>query len=54
MITQAFSAQSVVQITFAAKDPKAARRGFILGGLIILPVGFLAAIFGIVVIVQFL
>lgn len=53
MATQAFSTQAVAQIAFSAKDSKAARRGFILGGLIIIPVGFLAAIFGIVAAVQF-
>ncbi len=48
MITQTFSAQGPVQIAFAAKDSRAARNGFLLGGLIIFPVGFLAALFGIV------
>jgi len=41
-----FSVQSVVQISFAAKDAQAARRGFLLGGLIILPVGFISALIG--------
>lgn len=47
MCTMAFSVQSVVQITFAAKDSSSARRGFIFGGLIILPVGFISAVIGI-------
>jgi SSS family solute:Na+ symporter len=42
-----FSVQSVVQISFAAKDSQSAGRGFILGGLLILPVGFISAIIGI-------
>lgn len=46
MCTMAFSVQSVVQISFAAKDSSSASRGFILGGLIILPVGFISALIG--------
>jgi SSS family solute:Na+ symporter len=46
MITMAFSVQSVAQITFAAKDSTSASKGFILGGLIILPIGFISAIIG--------
>lgn len=46
MCTMAFSVQSVVQISFAAKDSSSASKGFILGGLIILPVGFISAIIG--------
>ena len=46
MGTMAFSVQSVVQISFAAKDARSASKGFILGGLIILPVGFISAIIG--------
>ena len=47
MCTMTFSVQSVVQISFAAKDSSSARKGFILGGLIILPVGFVSAFIGI-------
>lgn len=47
MVTQCFSAQGVVQIACGAKDSKTARNGFILGGLIMLPIGFLAALMGI-------
>jgi SSS family solute:Na+ symporter len=47
MITTVFSVQSVVQISFAAKDSSAAKKGFILGGLMILPVGFISAIIGV-------
>ena len=46
MCTMTFSVQSVVQISFAAKDSASARKGFILGGLIILPVGFISAVIG--------
>ena len=46
MCTMAFSVQSVVQISFAAKDSSSASKGFILAGLIILPVGFISALIG--------
>lgn len=48
MITQAFSTQAIAQVSFAAKDSRTAKKGFIIGGLLILPVGFVAALFGIV------
>lgn len=48
MITQAFSLQAISQVAFAAKDEKAAQKGFILGGIIILPAGFLCAMFGVI------
>ncbi len=47
MCTTVFSVQSVVQISFAARDSRAARWGFLLGGLIILPVGFVSAVIGV-------
>jgi len=46
MCTMAFSVQSVVQISFAAKDSSSASKGFILGGLLILPVGFISTLIG--------
>jgi SSS family solute:Na+ symporter len=46
MCTMTFSVQSVVQISFAAKDPSSAKKGFILGGLLIFPVGFISALIG--------
>ncbi len=46
MMTQAHSTQAVIQIGFAARDEKAAARGYLLGGLLILPVGFFAAMIG--------
>lgn len=47
MVTQNLSSQSVAQIAFAAKDEKAAKKGMIIGSFIILPIGFICAIFGI-------
>ncbi|UCD94789.1 MAG: sodium:solute symporter family protein [Candidatus Zixiibacteriota bacterium] len=47
MCTTVFSVQSIVQISFAARDSSSARKGFILGGMIILPIGFISAIIGI-------
>lgn len=47
MCTTIFSVQSVVQISFAAKDSRAARKGFILAGFMILPVGFISAVIGV-------
>jgi SSS family solute:Na+ symporter len=46
MCTTTFSVQSIVQISFAAKTSQAAKRGFIMAGLIILPVGFFSAVIG--------
>ncbi len=48
MITQAITAQGPVQIACGAKDEKTARNGFLLGGLLIFPIGFLCAILGLV------
>jgi SSS family solute:Na+ symporter len=47
MATQSQSLQAVVQISFSAKDGNHAKRGFIIGGLLMLPIGFLSAIMGI-------
>jgi SSS family solute:Na+ symporter len=46
MITTVHSTQSVVQVGLATRDEKTAQRAYFLGGLIILPVGFLAALIG--------
>lgn len=46
MCTMTFSVQSVVQISFAAKNSRAAKKGFLLAGLLILPIGFISAIIG--------
>ncbi len=53
MITQGFSVQAISQIAFAAKNENAARWGFILGGVVILPAGFLCALFGIIAAAKF-
>ncbi len=47
MITVNLSLQSIVQISLGAKSVETARKGFIAGGIIMLPIGFLAAILGI-------
>ncbi|MDL2307628.1 sodium:solute symporter family protein [Desulfovibrio sp. OttesenSCG-928-C06] len=48
MCTMAVSNQAVSQISFAARDGRTARRGFLIGGILVLPAGFLCAIFGII------
>jgi SSS family solute:Na+ symporter len=53
MITMACTTQAVVQISLAAKDEKTARRGFIFGGILTLPAGFLCALFGIMAAAKF-
>lgn len=53
MITQACSNQAVTQIAFAAKDGKSAKRGFLIGGALIFPIGFISAIFGLVAAAKF-
>ncbi|UCD63812.1 MAG: sodium:solute symporter family protein [Candidatus Zixiibacteriota bacterium] len=52
MCTTVFSVQSIVQISFAAKDSGAARKGFLLGALLILPVGFISAVIGVAAAIQ--
>jgi len=47
ILTQAFSVQAISQISFAAKDARAARKGFIVAGLLILPAGVICGIIGI-------
>jgi SSS family solute:Na+ symporter len=47
MVTMAVTTQAVAQISFAAKDEKTARKGMLIGGALILPAGFLCAMFGI-------
>ena len=41
------SLQSILQISLGAKDAATARKGFVWGGIIMLPVGVLAALLGI-------
>ena len=46
MITTTHSTQSVIQVGFACSDEKSARNSYLLGALLILPVGFISAIIG--------
>ncbi|WP_088187794.1 sodium:solute symporter family protein [Desulfosporosinus sp. FKA] len=46
MITMGMSTQSIVQISCGAKDIKTARRGFVIGGMLMIPIGFLSALIG--------
>lgn len=48
LITVNLSLQSIIQISLGAKDVQTARKGFIIGGLIMLPVGFVAAFLGVI------
>lgn len=53
MVTMAISTQAVAQISFAARNENTARRGLIIGGILILPAGFLCAWFGIIAAAQY-
>ncbi len=53
MITMTHSTQSVIQVGFAAKNARTSRRGYLLGGLIIAPVGFISAILGLSAVVLY-
>ncbi|MCI1248260.1 MAG: sodium:solute symporter family protein, partial [Megasphaera sp.] len=53
MTTQAITAQGPVQIACGAKNAKSAKNGFILGGILMFPVGFLSAILGLAAKAQF-
>lgn len=48
LITVNLSLQSILQISLGAKDAETAKKGFVWGGIIMLPVGVLAAFLGIV------
>lgn len=48
MITVNLSLQSIIQISLGAKDAGTARRGFVIGGLMMIPIGFVAAFMGII------
>jgi SSS family solute:Na+ symporter len=45
--TANFSFQGALQVVFAARNGAAARNGFIIGALLMIPVGFMAALIGI-------
>ncbi|MDR0486199.1 MAG: sodium:solute symporter family protein [Elusimicrobiota bacterium] len=53
MATMVISFQASAQIGFAAKDEQTAKKGFLLGGILIFPAGFLCAIFGIAAAAKF-
>jgi len=53
MVSQAITAQGPVQIACGAKNSKSARNGFILGGIMIFPIGFFSAILGLAAKAQF-
>ena len=53
MTTQAITAQGPVQIACGAKDASSAKKGFVLGGLLIFPIGFLSALLGIAALAKF-
>lgn len=48
LITVNLSLQSIIQISLGAKDVQTARRGFIIGGLMMLPIGFVSALLGVI------
>lgn len=48
LITVNLSLQSIIQISLGAKDVTAARKGFIIGGLVMLPIGFVSALLGVI------
>ena len=48
LITVNVSLQAIIQISLGAKDVQTARKGFIIGGLVMLPVGFIAALLGVI------
>lgn len=48
LITVNLSLQSIIQISLGAKDVHTARKGFIIGGLLMLPIGFVSALLGVI------
>jgi SSS family solute:Na+ symporter len=46
MTTTTHNTQAVIQIGFASRDERSAAGGYLLGGLLILPVGFISALIG--------
>jgi SSS family solute:Na+ symporter len=53
MITMTHSVQSVIQIGFATRSPKSATTGYLLGSVLIFPVGFLAALIGMAAVILY-
>lgn len=48
LVTVNLSLQSIIQISLGARDVQTARRGFIIGGLMMLPIGFVSAMMGVI------
>lgn len=48
LVTVNLSLQSIIQISLGAKDVRTAQRGFIIGGLMMLPIGFVSAMMGVI------
>lgn len=48
LITVNLSLQSIIQISLGAKDVHTARKGFIIGGIVMLPVGFVCGLLGVI------
>ena len=48
LVTVNISLQSIIQISLGAKNVETAQRGFIIGGLMMLPIGFVCALMGII------
>lgn len=48
LVTVNLSLQSIIQISLGAKNVQTARRGFIIGGLMMLPIGFVSAMMGVI------
>lgn len=53
MCTMAVSNQVVSQISFAARDENTARNGFLIGGILVIPMGVLCALFGVIAASQY-
>ncbi|NCD08715.1 MAG: sodium:solute symporter family protein [Negativicutes bacterium] len=47
LVTVNLSLQAILQISLGAKDAETARKGFVWGGVLMIPVGFMAALLGI-------
>lgn len=48
LVTVNISLQSIIQISLGAKNVETARSGFIIGGLMMLPIGFVCALMGVI------
>ena len=48
LVTVNLSLQSIIQISLGARDIATAQRGFVIGGMMMLPIGFVCALMGII------